>query len=256
MGGTRLFEEVEITGQLVLPMEDAAADSITAGVPDGAVRLYNDGTNVFLQFFSLATGAWATFKPAGAISHDTDLTGVSADDHHNESHTAASHSDQGATGAELETLTDGSNADSLHAHAGVTVVRKTADETVNASATYQDDDHLSFAVGANESWAIEIHGRCTVLAASDIKFRFTVPSGASMPMGVVWMGNSTSEFVSSDMTGGITAADATIRGSFHLYAIYIGGSNAGTVQLQWAQDTAVAENTILNSGAWLKAAQI
>ncbi len=31
-------------------------------------------------------------------------------------HTAASHTDQGATGAELETLTDGSNADALHGH--------------------------------------------------------------------------------------------------------------------------------------------
>jgi len=35
---------------------------------------------------------------------------------HAESHTAASHSDQSATGAELETLTDGSDADALHTH--------------------------------------------------------------------------------------------------------------------------------------------
>ena len=35
---------------------------------------------------------------------------------HAASHTAVSHSDQGATGAELETLTDGSDADALHAH--------------------------------------------------------------------------------------------------------------------------------------------
>jgi len=33
-------------------------------------------------------------------------------------HTVASHSDTTATGAELETLTDGSNADALHVHAG------------------------------------------------------------------------------------------------------------------------------------------
>lgn len=35
---------------------------------------------------------------------------------HDESHTIASHNDTTATGAELETLTDGSNADSLHVH--------------------------------------------------------------------------------------------------------------------------------------------
>lgn len=37
---------------------------------------------------------------------------------HAESHTVASHSDTTATGTELETLTDGSNADALHVHAG------------------------------------------------------------------------------------------------------------------------------------------
>ena len=36
--------------------------------------------------------------------------------HHDESHTVASHSDTTATGSELETLTDGSNADALHDH--------------------------------------------------------------------------------------------------------------------------------------------
>jgi len=37
-------------------------------------------------------------------------------DRHTEAHTIASHSDTTATGTELETLTDGSNADTLHVH--------------------------------------------------------------------------------------------------------------------------------------------
>ncbi len=49
------------------------------------------------------------------LSHDA-IADVSADDHHAAAHNAASHSDQGATGAELETLTDGSDADALHTH--------------------------------------------------------------------------------------------------------------------------------------------
>ena len=40
-------------------------------------------------------------------------------DNHDEAHTVASHSDTTATGAELETLTDGSDADALHAHPGI-----------------------------------------------------------------------------------------------------------------------------------------
>ena len=78
--------------------------------------------------------------------------------HHAQAHTAASHSDQGATGAELEELTDGSET-TLHSHAGgggsATMVRKTTDESVSSSSTLQNDDALTFAVGANEVWVVE-----------------------------------------------------------------------------------------------------
>lgn len=51
---------------------------------------------------------------------DSDITTHAAigDAHHTESHMVASHSDTTATGAELDTLTDGSNANGLHSHAG------------------------------------------------------------------------------------------------------------------------------------------
>ena len=51
---------------------------------------------------------------------DSDITTHAAlgDAHHAESHTIVSHSDTTATGAELDTLTDGSNANGLHSHAG------------------------------------------------------------------------------------------------------------------------------------------
>ena len=51
------------------------------------------------------------------FDHDT-LDNVSADDHHAQAHTVVSHSDTTGTGTELNTLTDGSNADSLHTHSG------------------------------------------------------------------------------------------------------------------------------------------
>ena len=53
----------------------------------------------------------------GTKSHNA-LTNVTTNQHHNESHTVASHNDTTATGTELETLTDGSGADALHTHAG------------------------------------------------------------------------------------------------------------------------------------------
>lgn len=60
------------------------------------------------------TDAEAQIVADSRISTHAAITDV----HHAEFHTIASHSDTTATGAELETLTDGSNADALHTHAG------------------------------------------------------------------------------------------------------------------------------------------
>ncbi len=62
---------------------------------------------------------------AGSVAH-ADTTGKTANDHHNELHTVASHSDTNATGAQLNTLTDGSNADSLHTHTGAGAIAHAA----------------------------------------------------------------------------------------------------------------------------------
>lgn len=64
------------------------------------------------------TAAQVGASATGHTHTHASTTGQTANDHHNELHTVASHSDTTATGAELNTLTDGSNADALHAHAG------------------------------------------------------------------------------------------------------------------------------------------
>ena len=56
------------------------------------------------------------FITLGLPNHDT-IPGVSVDDHHAEAHDPEDHTGQGATAAELEVLTDTSDADALHAHA-------------------------------------------------------------------------------------------------------------------------------------------
>ena len=85
----------------------AVGASVTAANIDDVV----DGSNA--DSLHLHTGTSVSLDHA-------DLGAVGTDDHHAESHTIASHSDTTATGAELETLTDGSNADGLHTHAGST----------------------------------------------------------------------------------------------------------------------------------------
>ena len=67
---------------------------------------------------------------ANVVSNNTHRAGDGSDHadvatnsaaRHNQSHTVASHSDTTGTGAELNTLTDGSNADALHVHSGIDI---------------------------------------------------------------------------------------------------------------------------------------
>ncbi len=55
-------------------------------------------------------------SPSAEIQDGKDISFAFLEGPHQEAHTIASHSDTTATGAELETLTDGSLADSLHDH--------------------------------------------------------------------------------------------------------------------------------------------
>ena len=71
---------------------------------DDKVLTHGDSSSIVALFEALNTG----------LSHDT-LADVSADDHHSESHTVASHNDTSAAGSELDTLTDGSDT-TLHIH--------------------------------------------------------------------------------------------------------------------------------------------
>ena len=58
----------------------------------------------------ILTGATIT-----GLNHSS-ISNVTSDQHHAEAHTVASHSDTGATGEKLDTLTDGSDAVLLHTH--------------------------------------------------------------------------------------------------------------------------------------------
>jgi hypothetical protein len=71
-------------------------------------------TTPTIASFVNATHGHADAAGGGTIAHST-TTGQTADDHHNELHTVASHSDTTATGAQLNTLVAGANT-TLHYH--------------------------------------------------------------------------------------------------------------------------------------------
>ena len=121
---TGSFDKLISRGRFIMKMF-GATETITAGIPDGTLRVYNDGTHIYLQSYSLAVGSWELFNPADVVTAEIDAdiathgaaadphagyvlnaelthanaTGKTANDHHNESHTVPSHS--GTPGGEL-----------------------------------------------------------------------------------------------------------------------------------------------------------
>ena len=134
----------------------------------------------------------------------------------------------------------------------VKFVCKAADETVNNSIVMQNDDHLFFAVAANEIWAFELQ---LILqqdndgaAYAKHKYAFSVPAASiinrmplyhTIPPGII-----------VDATGTVNlGSDGLPVQLYWAKFLYRGGANAGTVQMQWAQQIAKICDTKILKGS-------
>lgn len=154
----------------------------------------------------------------------------------------------------------------------VIVAVKTADETVNNSTTFQDDDHLTFTVTANTIYRVE----CMLLIEStsvtpDIKFQWTLPASANIYWGTDTDNNSTGDagggWAQVNPSGGSKLAlrtnssilSNTSMNNPHgllIKGVLVVAGTGGTVTLQWAQNVATAEDTKLLIGSNLVAIQV
>jgi hypothetical protein len=130
------------------------------------------------------------------------------------------------------------------------VIYKSADETVNNSDTLQNDDHLTFAVGANEVWAVELFVKFTSSADADFQYYFGVPAGAtfqgwaSYEYGVI--GNSTSNTSATFVPGdGSTIKGDTFKG------VIENGATPGDVVFRWSQRVAEVSDTKVLKGSYI-----
>lgn len=156
-------------------------------------------------------------------------------------------------GTETGLATGGGGVGSL------SVVLKTADETVNASTTLQNDDALVFTAGATNSYLILAHLYYSSAAAADIKFAFTVPAGAVIRL---------SHDAGRDAAGSANIPDTVVTSSgtacgshtgqgvgttrYVLLTCYVRTTGTGgSMQLQWAQNTSDATNTVVHLGSSL-----
>ena len=144
---------------------------------------------------------------------------------------------------------------------------KTADESVTSSAVSQDDDALSLAVVANAVYLVTAWMIYEATTASDIRWGFTWPTGATMPWGEMALdtaaagifGDVKPNAFGAPASGDVFQAGGAGAGSQLtgiLYGLLTTSSTAGTLQLQWAQGTSGATATKVKAGSVLEARRL
>lgn len=137
---------------------------------------------------------------------------------------------------------------------------KTADETVNNSAALQNDDALFVAVEANAIYKVFARFLYNGNSTADFKLGWTFPTGLTMTYTLhgVYVATptvfSTSEFIQTGnpaLEGAGADRAANIDGG-----LVTVGSTAGTLQVQWAQNTANGSDTKMRAGSYLILLQI
>lgn len=136
--------------------------------------------------------------------------------------------------------------------------RKTADTARTTTVTPAADPDLTLAVAANSVYLVKVSlvykGAAT--NTGDLKFSFSVPSGATFAGGFVGIANPLALYVLS-----VTAASTLVSYSngtgnplwCEVTATLVTSSTAGFLTLNWAQNTSNATATALMAGSSLEA---
>ena len=137
----------------------------------------------------------------------------------------------------------------------MSVVIKTADETVNNSVTLQDDNVLLFAAAANEKWQFEgVLILTAVNTTPDFKMTFTGPAASVGSWAAIFSDETTVAVDAGSAALGTAQSfvSAQVPRIVRFWGAIANGANAGNLTLQWAQDTATAVNTQVLAGSYIK----
>lgn len=129
--------------------------------------------------------------------------------------------------------------------------------TKNANVTLADVTGLKFFIGASETWAFEAHLQLSTAATPDIKLGFTVPASATGTGNYLYHATTAmSSARVSDWTAAQSLVTAAAGTGADLYGRIVNSTTQGWVQLQAAQDTSDASDTIVYVGSWITARRV
>lgn len=133
--------------------------------------------------------------------------------------------------------------------------------TVNNSTVLVNVTGMSFAIAASEKWYFQFFGLVTgASATADHKFGWTYPTSCTMTWGPVAGGTAAlSGFgytAASNSPGAILTAASTMatgglngQSGIALAGFILNSTNAGTIQLQYAQNTQTVENNTVDANS-------
>ena len=135
----------------------------------------------------------------------------------------------------------------------LTLVVKTADETINNSVTLQDDDELFVRLKINTRYHFEILCIFNSTTVADIKDQVTVPAGTVGRICEQFGGNgiNTANLAGNTLNQNGFGLNEGSTGAFILWGWMTTGATLGNLQLQWAQanieitDTTVKERSLM-----------
>jgi hypothetical protein len=143
-----------------------------------------------------------------------------------------------------------------------TQIRKSSNETVTSSAALQDDDELTFSIGANETWIVQVHFTYTTNSSATPDIRVGLNNSAT---GATCVYSATDIAHAGNLAAGSTACNTAIilattatgtKGGV-LTGTVTSGGGSGTVVFRWGQGTSDGTNgTTVVAGSSLLAYKV
>jgi hypothetical protein len=145
-------------------------------------------------------------------------------------------------------------------------VRKASATSRNTTVARVADPELTLSLPANSTWDFEVHLFLTSAAnaAGDIGVEVSYPSLATVEFGPMGLANSLASGATADVNGGTATSNDTTSPSGAVafgvstvmtLALLFGrialGATAGSLTVNWAQDSSNGNNTTVNIGSKL-----
>ncbi len=125
---------------------------------------------------------------------------------------------------------------------------KTSDQNVGPSnTTLTDVTEIGIAVAANAIYEIRLSVQYSTNTTADFKFAFTFPVGLTLDAAVQYYSTAEAYLTGRGIQTTVFACGGT-GASIWLHGLVTNGANAGTLQLQAAQNTSTAVTTNVEIG--------